>query len=141
MSVLDEGPQVATDQYPWLTGGQEEEIAYLKERGRFPLSVNSGKKVSSLLVKSGGGSLFSLSGFTSRTSPQYIQIYDAIAAPAASAVVNGPVIYVLAGPINFSVSFGTYGRRFFAGIFIANSTVDQTYTAGAADTIFDCQYV
>lgn len=134
-------PTVATDQYPWLTMGQDEAIAYLKEQGRFPLSVNSGKKVNTLLVKSAGATLFFVSGLSARTTPQYIQVFDAIVAPAAGAVVNGPVIYVPAGPVNFSAAWGLVGRRFFAGIFLVNSTTDQTYTAGSADTIFDVQYV
>lgn len=141
MSELIVPPQVAVEQYPSLTGGQDEEIAYLKEHGRFPLSKPSTVLLSGMLVKSGGGTCFFVSGISTRTSAQYIWIYDGIAAPASGATPNGPVIYVPAGPVNFSAAYGLTGRRFFAGIYVANSTSATAFTAGSADTLLDVQYV
>ena len=141
MTELYVEPSVAVDQYPWLTGGQEEELAYLKEHGRFPLSKSSGGLVQGVLIASGGATCFFVSGISTRVSAQYIWIYDGIAAPASNAAPNGPVIYVPAGPINFSAAWGLTGRRFFAGVYVANSTSATAYTAGSADTVFDVQYV
>lgn len=141
MSELDLEPSVAVDAYPWLSMGQDEEIAYLKDKQRFPLSKPSGARVQQLLIKSGGCTVFFVSGVSQRASAQYIWLVDGIAAPTANAVPNGPVIYVPTGPINFSAAYGLTGRRFFAGLFLANSTSDTAYTAGSADTLFDVQYV
>lgn len=140
MSEYDPGPTVAVEQYPGLAWSQDDEIAYLKAHGRFPLSKNAGAFVTGVLVKSGGCTCFSVSGISNRASAQYIWLYDGIVAPAANAAPNGPVIYVPTGPINYSISFSSVGRRFFTGLYIANSTSATAFTAGSADTAIDAQY-
>ncbi len=107
-------------------------------RGEFPLNKSSGAYVTTLVVATGARTLYGFSGFSSNVASQWIQWHDAAKVPASAAAPMG-ILFV--GPNgNFSIGFGTDGRRFWSGIVLVNSTTGPTYTAGAADTYFDCQY-
>lgn len=82
--------------------------------------------------------LYGVAGVSTRTTGQWIQVWDAAAAPSA-----GSPVYVLwvppasaGGGSNFSLALPQYGRRFAAGIYVCNSTTMLTRTAGAADCFF-----
>lgn len=133
----------ATEYVEWrrryLGANRSERIRAEIEADRFPLSKSSGALVNSLVVSTGGGLLFGLSGFSSKASPQYVQVFDAVSVPADGAVPV-LVIYVLATE-NFSLDYGDVGRNFLTGIVVCNSSTAATKTIGSADTWLDVQYV
>ena len=82
--------------------------------------------------------LYGVAGVSTRTTGQWVQVWDAAAAPT-----TGSPVYVMwvppaptGGGSNFSLSLPQYGRRFAAGIYVCNSTTMLTRTAGAADCFF-----
>lgn len=81
-------------------------------------------------------------GFTvlnTKTSAQYVLVFDADTLPGNGAI---PVVtFTVSGSDNLGVAWTPYGRRFEAGIVLANSSTAATLTAGSADCWFDVQYV
>ena len=92
----------------------------------------------SLIAWQGPGRLFGLSGYNSKVAAQFIQIFDSATVPADGAV---PVV-VISVPTAASFQFllTDYGRLFYNGITIVNSSTGPTKTIGAADCWFDAQY-
>lgn len=93
----------------------------------------------SLLVKATGGTLYGLSGYNSKGSAQFIQVHDAAALPADTAVPT--LIFTVPASSNFSFDLGLRGRAFVNGIVISNSSTGPTKTIGAADCWLDAQYL
>lgn len=109
--------------------------------GDFPRSTYSGAYVATLLVKGGWATLYGFSGYNSKTSAQFIQVFN-LGSTVALATGAVPVIVIsVPAASNFSFDAGIHGRRFSRGIVIANSSTGPTYTAGSADCWFDVQYV
>lgn len=109
--------------------------------GDFPRNSSSYAYVTSMLVKGGWTTLYGFSGYSSRTTSQFIQVFN-IGDPTQLVAGIAPVIVVaVPAASNFSFDAGIHGRRFSRGVVIANSTTAPTYTAALADTIFDVQYV
>lgn len=94
----------------------------------------------SKVVKASAGKLFVVSGFNTLSSDQYIQIFDATAVPA-NGTVPAIVIYAVAGSTFGYTAPSLFGRSFSSGIVICNSTTAATKTLGAADCLFDIQYI
>lgn len=93
----------------------------------------------SRVVKAGPGKVFTLNGYNSKASAQFIQLFNASSLPADTAI---PVITLTAATVaNFSLSFSDYGRFFPIGIVICNSSTGPTKTIGSADCWFDIQYI
>lgn len=92
----------------------------------------------SRVIKSSAGRLYGVSGYNSKASAQFIQLFNSTTVPADTAVP----VFVMTVPAssNFSIDFGTYGRFFSTGIAIANSSTGPTKTVGSADCFFDAQY-
>ena len=90
-----------------------------------------------LQIKSSSGTLFLLSGFNNKTTSQYIQIHNSTSLTGGAVPV---ITFTIPPSSNFSFDFGIYGRYFSTGIYVANSTVAATYTAGSNDCWFDAQY-
>lgn len=111
-----------------------------------PLNAHSNVVGNSLRVKAGAGVLFGFTAQTSLAGGQFIQLHDTLgglptagAPPAWTAAISG---YVQAsGTGLLAVSFIFPGRFFERGIYVVNSTTQNTYTAGAADTFFDAQFI
>lgn len=102
-----------------------------------PFNSDSVAYEASRVVKAGPGVVYGISGYNSGPA-QFIQLYDAVAAPAAASV---PAFMISVPTLsNFSIDFGVYGRKFTIGIVIGNSTTGPTRTAGAADTWFNTRY-
>lgn len=93
----------------------------------------------SAVIKQDAGVLYGLSGYNSKTSAQFIQVFDAATLPADGAAPK--LLLRVAADSSFSIGYDELGRHFKAGMVICNSTTGQTKTIGAADCWFDVQFV
>jgi hypothetical protein len=104
-----------------------------------PNNSTSAAYVTSQVIKASPGNLYGVSGYNSKASAQFIQLYDSATVPADTAV---PVTVIsVPASSNFSIDFGVYGRKFSTGIAISNSSTGPTKTIGSADTWFDCRFM
>lgn len=93
----------------------------------------------SRVIKASAGTLYGLTGYSSKATPQFIMLYDGTAVPANG--VAPKVVITVPATSNFSIDFGPYGRKFDNGIVIYNSSTAPAKTIGSADCFFDAQYV
>lgn len=103
--------------------------------------VNSSSIIyeNSRFVKGSAGTLYGFSGYNSKGSGQFIQLFDSANLPADTAV---PKFVLTVGTVaNFSADFGVYGMAFSYGLWIANSSTGPTKTIGSADCFFAVRYV
>jgi hypothetical protein len=104
-----------------------------------PLNSFSTGLEASRVASAGECRLFGFTVSSTRGSGQFIQIFDATILPADGAV---PIISIdIATVTAKGVNFGPIGRWMFRGIVICNSTTQGTKTIGAADCLFDVQYL
>lgn len=94
--------------------------------------------VASQVIKAGPGMLYRLVGYNSKASAQFIQLHDAAALPADTAVPKE--VITVAATSNFAIDLGVYGRKFSTGIVVCNSSTGPTKTLGSADCFFSAQY-
>ncbi len=92
----------------------------------------------SLIIKNSAGTLFMLNGYNSKTSDQFIQLFDSATLPADSTAPK--LTFYAPAESNFYFDFGMYGRAFTSGIVVSNSSTGPTKTIGSADCWFDAQY-
>ena len=103
-----------------------------------PLNATSTALEASRVVKTTKGLLVGFTVYNSKASAQFIQVHDAAALPADTAV---PAFVVeVAASSSRAVDFSPFGRQFTTGIVICNSSTFATKTIGAADCWFDVQY-
>ena len=93
----------------------------------------------SLIIKSSAGFLYTLTGYSSKSTDQFIQLHDSATVPADTAIPK--VIFRVPANSNFSFDLGMYGRVFANGIVVCNSSTPTTKAIGAADCWFDAQLV
>jgi hypothetical protein len=106
---------------------------------QLPNNSTSGALEASHLVVGGEARLCGVSGYSNKASAQFIQVHDATALPADGAV---PVIVItVTATTNFSIDLGSWGRWFYRGIVLCNSSTAATKTIGSADCWFDAQFV
>lgn len=105
--------------------------------GANPLNATTTAYAASLVVKASPGNLWGISGYNSGAA-QFIQIHDAAALPADTAVPK--VIFYVPATSNFNFSADKFGRRFENGIVICNSSTGPTKTIGSATLWLDVQY-
>jgi len=129
-------------QYPQYTAPetwrQRENTTGLVNLTGLPVSNSSLALEQFRVIKAGPGTLFGLSVYSNKASAQFIQIFDAITAPASGAV---PVFVATVGATgNLGLYWGSVGRWFNIGIVVANSSTPATQTAGSQDCFYDGQY-
>ena len=92
----------------------------------------------SLVVKASAGQLYTITGYNSKSTAQFIQIHDAASLPSDG--VAPKVMFYVPGTSNFAYDLGVYGRPFSTGIVICNSSTGPTKTISASDCWFDVTY-
>lgn len=93
----------------------------------------------SRVVKASAGTLYRITGYNSKTSAQFIQVFNNSSLPADGA---GTLIFTfrVAASSNFSLDFGTLGEAFSVGIVVCNSSTAASKTIGSADCFFTIGY-
>lgn len=87
----------------------------------------------------GQGRVLGLTASSTRGSGQFIQVFDAATTPATGAI---PVVSVdIATVTAKGIAWDPWGRWFFSGCIVANSTTQGSFTVGSADCLFDVQFV
>jgi hypothetical protein len=102
-------------------------------------SANSGALAASLVVKPTSGLLYGFTVTSTNVAAQFIQVFDASSLPANAAVPLFAFNVAAASYIAFS--WMPYPRAFRNGLVLCNSTTQGSKTIGAADCIFDVQYL
>lgn len=105
----------------------------------WPLNATSPVLAKSIIPKTGVGKLFGFTVTSTNVAAQFILMFDSNVLPAEGAVPIAAFNVAAASPV--AGYFGTAGRAFVHGIVLCNSTTQGTKTLGAADCIFDVQYV
>ncbi len=95
--------------------------------------------VTNLVIKGTAGKLFKLFAQNDNAAARYIQLHNAAALPADTAV---PIFSIkLAIGEGREIDFTQFGRYFSTGIVVCNSTTSATKTIGAADSNFTALYL
>jgi hypothetical protein len=109
-----------------------------EDAGRLPLNNPSRALESFRVVKTGDGWLYGFTVTNTNAAAQFVLVFDAHDLPAEGAV---PLIGKSV-PAGDAVGFSWLPpRRFEAGLVLCNSTTQATKTIGAANCLFDAQYV
>jgi hypothetical protein len=106
---------------------------------QFPRNSFTTALTNVLVVTAGEGRLYGFTVSSTKASGQFVQVFDAQTLPADGAV---PILSIdIATVTAKGVDFGIMGRWFYRGIILCNSTTQGSKTIGAADCLFDAQYI
>lgn len=93
----------------------------------------------SSVSKGSAGVLYSISGYNSKTTGQFIQVHNSATLPADTAVPI--VIFFVSAQSNFYYSPSEkFGKFFSTGIVVCNSSTGPTKTIGSGDCWFNVLY-
>lgn len=118
---------------PLLGWGTPDELLALE-----PLNNHSIAYEASRIIKTGPGVLFGFTVYSSRTSSQFIQLFDSNTLPADAAIPAWVVTIAATADREFA---WIPPRTFGTGIVICNSSTGPTKTIGSADCYFDAQFL
>jgi len=103
-----------------------------------PVSFNRGAALASAVVKAGPGALYGWNVTNGNAAARWLQFFDATTLPADTSVPLFSIPLAIGGSSNISL---IRPRVFLKGIIVCNSSTAATKTIGAADSLFDIQYV
>lgn len=103
-----------------------------------PVSFNKGAALASAIVKAGPGAVYGWNVSNGNAAARWLQFFDATSLPADTAVPLFSVALAIGGSSNVSL---IRPRVFLKGIIVCNSSTATTKTIGAADSLFDIQYI
>jgi hypothetical protein len=106
--------------------------------GLTPDNYTSRALEAAAVVKTGDGILYGFTVTNTKASDQYVLLFDRRDVPADGAV---PIFAQKVSASDAVSGLWWPGRTFYAGIVLCNSSTQATLTAGAADCIFDAQYL
>ena len=90
------------------------------------------------IVKAEAGTIFSITGYSARTTAQFIQLHNSATLPIDTVI---PAIVFKAQALsNFFYEFEEIGRFCLNGIVVCNSSTYATKTIGSADCWFNIQF-
>ncbi|MCK4827755.1 hypothetical protein KA005_69145 [bacterium] len=92
----------------------------------------------SVVIKASPGTLFSITGHNNKAAAQFIQLHDAAALPADTAVPK--IVLQASANENFHYELKEIGRYFKVGIVVCNSSTLAQKTLGGNDCFFNAQY-
>jgi len=96
--------------------------------------VSSSALEASHVLKAGAGTLVQIIGYNSKTSAQFIQLFNSATVPADTTV---PIaVFTVPATSNFSFDTPHTGLPFATGIAVSNSSTAATKTVGSADCFF-----
>lgn len=129
MSSIDTADYGLTVPQPYLFGWPEE----------LPANAASPVLAASILAFTGQGRLVGFTITNTNASAQFVQMFNATSLPADTTV---PLLAAsVPGAGTLSLNWGPDGRWFTRGLVLCNSSTQGTKTIGAADCLFDVQYV
>ena len=102
-------------------------------------NANSKAQTNSLVVCTSPCLVFGFTASSSNAAAQFIQLHDTNVVPSNGAVPA--VAFTVAATQVSANAWVPYPRAFKQGCVITNSTTQNTLTIGAADTLFDVQFV
>jgi hypothetical protein len=106
--------------------------------GLTPDNYTSRALEASAVVKTGDGILYGFTVTNTNASAQFVLLFDGRTVPGSGAV---PIL-AKSVPAGDAVGFSWLpGRTCFAGIVLCNSSTQGSLTIGAADCLFDAQYL
>lgn len=94
--------------------------------------------LASSYVATGYLRVYGFTVYSSRTSAQYILMFDASVLPANAAVPR--MVFPVTASSVLAVNYGDMGRLFSRGIVLCTSSTDTSKTLGSADCFFDVEY-
>lgn len=103
-----------------------------------PFNFNPAAAAASGVVKAGPGALFGWTVANGNAALRWLQFFDATTVPADTTI---PTLSIGMAIGASSVITLIRPRIFLKGIVVCNSSTATTKTVGAADSIFDIQYV
>jgi hypothetical protein len=103
-----------------------------------PYNYSSSGPEARCFVKTGASYLFGFTVSNSNAAARFIQVFDTDQRPANGAV---PTIVVSCPTVGDKEMLWIPPRRMDRGIVICSSTTQNTLTLGAAEFLFDVQYV
>lgn len=104
-----------------------------------PLNGSSSALEASRVAASSPCRLYGFTVFNSKASAQFVMVFDANTLPADGAFT--PLVFAVAAASPVSAYWGSTGRWFFRGVILCNSSTSTSKTIGAADCIFDAQFL